>query len=485
MSRTVVTQENRKWWTLGAVGLGLFMIMLDNTVVNVALPSIQRDLGARLSELEWIVSGYALTFAAFLLTGGKLADLFGRRLIFVTGLAVFAGSSLACALAPTAGFLVGARVVQGVGAAFMNPATLSIISAAFPPRERGMAIGIWVGVSATALAIGPLVGGLLTEHAGWSSIFYVNVPIGAAAIVASLLLIEETKDNSHEQRLDLPGLLASGIGLFALTYALIEANTYGWTSARIVVAFAVAAVALVAFVALELRQRLPMLDLSLFRSATFTGVNTVLLLVSLAMFGVFFFVSLYMQDVLGYSAVQAGAAFLPMTILVVIVSPAAGKISDLVGSRWLLAIGMLVVAGQLMYLSRLGVDESYWALLPAMLLGGIGMPAVMTPATAAGLSGVPVDKAGVGSAVLNSSRQVGGSLGIALIGAIIAHEVGGSRAPETFVHGLSVALEVAAAIAFAGAVVAVSLVRTHAHSEPAEPLAEGRSSVERAEEIAA
>jgi EmrB/QacA subfamily drug resistance transporter len=479
MSRTLVTSENRKWWSLGAVALGLFMIMLDNTVVNVALPTIQRDLDAGLSELEWIVSGYALTFAALLLTGGKLADLLGRRLVFVTGLAIFSGSSLACALAPSAGFLIGARVVQGAGAALMNPATLSIITAAFPARQRGTAIGIWVGVSASALAIGPLVGGLLTEHAGWSSIFYINVPIGIVAIVASLLLVEETRDTSYEQRLDLPGLVTAGLGLFALSYALIEANSYGWGSARIVGAFAVAALSLGAFVALEVRQRLPMLDLSLFRSGTFTGANTVLLLVTLAMFGVFFFISLYMQNILGYSAVQAGAAFLPLTILIIIVAPLAGRLSDLVGSRWLLTFGMVVVAGQLLYLSRLGVHESYWALVPPMVLGGLGMPAVMTPATAAALSGVPVDKAGVGSAVLNSSRQVGGSLGIALIGAIMAHEIGGVLTPESFVHGLSRALEASAGIALAGAVVAATLVRSHArHDEMGTQAPEAEHAVE-------
>jgi EmrB/QacA subfamily drug resistance transporter len=465
MRSTLVNPESRKWWTLGTVALGLFMLMLDNTVVNVALPTIQRDLDAGLSELEWIVSGYALTFAALLLTGGKLADLFGRRLAFVAGLAVFAGSSLACALAPTAGFLIGARVVQGAGAALMNPATLSIVTAAFPPRQRGTAIGIWVGVAASALAIGPLVGGLLTEHAGWSSIFYVNVPIGLVAIAAAFLLIDESKDTSHEQRLDLPGLVTSGVGLFSLTYALIEANAYGWTSSRIVGAFAIAVVALAAFVLLELRQRLPMLDLSLFRSGTFTGANTVLLLVTLAMFGVFFFVSLYMQNVLGYSAVQTGAAFLPMTLLVILVAPMAGRLSDRVGSRWLLSGGMLVVSAQLLYFSTLGVHESYWALVPAMVAGGIGMASVMTPATAAALSGVPVDKAGVGSAVLNSSRQIGGSIGIALMGAIIARQLGGNRAPATFVHGFSDALEVAAAIALVGALVAVLLVRTHARVE--------------------
>ncbi len=467
-----ITAENRKWWTLGAVSFGLFMIMLDNTVVNVALPSIQRDLGAGLSELEWIVSGYALTFAALMLTGGKLADLLGRRRMFVAGLAVFTGSSLACALAPSAGFLIGARVVQGAGAALMNPATLSIISATFPPRQRGTAIGIWAGVSGLALAVGPLVGGVLTQQIGWSSIFYLNVPVGIIAIAASFLLIDESRDTREDQRPDVPGQLTSAVGLFALTFGLIEANGYGWGSARIVGAFAVAAVALVAFVLLERHQRAPMLDLSLFRNRTFAGANVVLLLVALAMFGVFFFVSLYMQNVLGFSPVGAGAAFLPMTALIIVVAPLAGRLSDRLGSRWLLTGGMTLLAAQLVYFSRLGVDDNFWNLLPGMLLGGVGMPAVMAPASAAGLSGVSVDRAGVGSAVLNSSRQLGGSLGIALMGAIMAHEIGGLQTPQAFVHGLSVALEVAAVIALAGAVVAAVTIRTHV--DPSDAPAPGR-----------
>ncbi|HEX2287117.1 MAG TPA: DHA2 family efflux MFS transporter permease subunit, partial [Gaiellaceae bacterium] len=323
-----ISEDARKWWTLAAVAFGLFMIMLDNTVVNVALPSIAADLQIGLSELEWIVTGYALTFASLMLTGGKLADLLGRRLIFIVGLAIFTLSSLVCGLAGSGELLIGARVVQGAGAALMNPATLSIIAATFPPRQRGTAIGIWAGTSAMALAIGPLVGGLLTEHISWSWIFFVNVPIGVIAIAASLLLIPESKDESAEQRLDLPGLMTSGIGLFALTYGLIEANTYGWTSSRILGAFAVAVGMLVAFVLLETRQRLPMLDLSLFRNGTFAGANLAVLLVALAMFGVFFFVSLYMQGVLGYSAVETGAAFLPLTILIMLTAPIAGKASD-------------------------------------------------------------------------------------------------------------------------------------------------------------
>jgi EmrB/QacA subfamily drug resistance transporter len=449
-------------------------------VVNVALPSMARDLGVGLSELEWIVTGYALTFASLMLTGGKLADLLGRRLIFVVGLVIFTTASLACGLAESGEVLIAARVVQGAGAALMNPATLSIIAATFPPHQRGMAIGIWAGVSALALAIGPLVGGLLTEQLDWSWIFFVNVPIGILGIVASFVLIPESKDTSREQRLDLPGLVTSGIGLFALTYGLIEANTYGWTSSRILASFALAAVMLVAFVLLETHQRLPMLDLSLFRNRTFSGANLAVLLVALAMFGVFFFVSLYMQGILGYSAVEAGAAFLPMTVLIILIAPIAGKVSDRVGSRWLMTSGMLFVSAQLLYFSRLDENATYTDLLPALVVGGMGMALVMTPSAAAAVRALPVDKSGVGSAVLNAFRQVGGSIGIALMGAIMAHEVGGLSGPEVFldperfVDGFSTTLTVAAAIALVGALVSFVLVRPHELDDglPREPVAE-------------
>ena len=434
--------------------------MLDNTVVNVALPSIQRDLGADLSELEWIVTGYALTFASLMLVGGKVADAYGRRLVFVIGIVVFTLASLMCGLAGSSEMLIGSRVLQGAGAALMNPATLSIIAATFPPRERGTAIGIWAGTSALALAIGPLVGGLITEHIDWSWIFVVNVPVGVLGIAASFLFIDESRDESHE-RLDLPGLVTSALGLFALTYGLIEANTYGWGSARILGAFALAAAALLAFVALEKRQRAPMLPLELFRNRTYTGANLVMLLVALAMFGVFFFVSLYMQNILGYSAVQTGAAFLPMTVLIVLVAPIAGKTSDRLGSRGLMTGGMILLSVQLLLLSQLSATSSFWNLLPAFLIGGVGMAMTMTPSAAAATRSVPVDKAGIGSAVLNSARQVGGTMGVALMGAIVAHETGGVPTPETFMRGFERALLVAAGIAAVGAAVAWILVRPH------------------------
>src|SRR5262249_10185 len=238
----LTAEENRKWWTLAAVAFGLFMIMLDNTVVNVALPSIGRDLHVQISSLEWVVTAYALTFAALLITGGKLGDLVGRRRTFVIGIAIFTLSSLACGLAPTAGFLIGARAVQGVGAAMMNPATLSIITATFPPKERGTAIGIWAGVSALALAIGPLVGGLIVANINWTWMFFWNVRVGVVAIIVSQLVIHESRDTSHEQSIDLPGLLTSIGFLFSLSYALIEGNRRGWTSPEILALFALAVV---------------------------------------------------------------------------------------------------------------------------------------------------------------------------------------------------------------------------------------------------
>jgi EmrB/QacA subfamily drug resistance transporter len=474
MRAKIFADENRKWWTLGALAFALFMIMLDNTVVNVALPSIQRDLGIGLSELEWTVNAYALMFAVLMLSGGKLADFFGRRRVFLIGLAVFTLSSLVCGLATTGGTLIGARTVQGVGAALMMPATLSIISATFPPHQRGMAIGIWAGVSAMALAIGPLIGGLLTQHIHWSWIFFVNVPIGVLGFAVGRLVIRESRDTSEDQRLDVPGLVASAVALFALTFALVEGNAYGWGDPLILGLFALAALAFVAFVLLEQHQRAPMLELGLFRSPTFAGANVVALLVTLAMFGVFFFMSLYMQNVLGYSAVQAGAAFLPMTILIILIAPAAGRFSDRIGSRWLMTAGMALLAVSLVLFSRLGLESGFWDIFPGLIVGGLGMATVMTPMTAAALGSVPVAKAGVGSGVLNTFRQVGGALGIAVMGAIVAAHVdltGGRPDPASFIDGFQTALLVSAGFALLGAVVAAVTVRKHRHLE-ARDLAE-------------
>jgi EmrB/QacA subfamily drug resistance transporter len=476
MRARILESENRKWWTLGAVAFSLFMIMLDNTVVNVALPSIQRSLGAGISELEWVVNGYALTFAVLMITGGKLADLLGRKRIFLAGLAVFAVSSLMCGLAGSAGMLIAWRALQGAGAAMMMPATLAIISHAFPPHQRGTAIGIWAGVSAMALAIGPLTGGLITEHIDWSWVFFINVPIGALGLLAGWIAIDESRDTSRVQRLDPLGLVLSAASLFALTFGLVEANNYGWTSATILGLFAGAAAGLVLFVIVEARQRAPMLDLSLFRNGTFTGANIVALLVTLAMFGVFFFMSLYVQRILGYSPVQAGAIFLPMTLLIMVIAPLAGKLSDKVGSRWLMAGGLTLTGGSLLLFSQLGLHSDFWNLLPGLVIGGLGMAFVMTPMSAAAMGSVSVAKAGVAAGVLNTFRQVGGALGIAVMGAILTSRetsslAHGASRPEAFIDGFQRSLLVAAVIAWAGAITAALLIRKVRHIEP-ERLAE-------------
>jgi EmrB/QacA subfamily drug resistance transporter len=476
MQARLFADANRKWWTLAAVSFGLFMIMLDNTVVNVALPSIRRDLGISISELEWVVNAYALTFGVLLLTGGKLADMLGRRAIFIAGLVVFTGASLWCGLAGGAASLIAARTVQGVGAALMNPATLSIITATFPARQRGTAIGIWAGVSALALAIGPLVGGILTEKISWSWIFFINVPVGVIGIVAARLFIDETRDTSREQRLDLPGLATSALGLFALTYGLIETNTHAWGSARVLGLLGLAALSLGAFVVLELRQRLPMLDLGLFRNPAFSGANATMALAGLAMFGIFFFNSLFLQNVLHYGAIKTGATFLPMTLLIMVVAPVAGRFTDRIGPRWLMGAGMTLLAGSLLLFERLGADSTFLDILPGLVVGGIGMAITMAPTTTAAMGAVPVDKAGVGSAVINSMRQVGGSLGIAVMGTIVAAQIDVTQLnphyPAQFVTGYHHALVFGAAVLLLGALVAVVTVGRGRRVEVAPAAAE-------------
>jgi EmrB/QacA subfamily drug resistance transporter len=463
-SASTQQHDRRKWHTLGAVSLGMFMMMLDVTVVNVALPSINRSLGISLSDLEWVVNGYVLALAVALLTGGRLADLIGRRLIFITGLIIFTAASLAAGLSEGSTLLIAARFAQGAGAALVSASSLSIISAAFPPHERGTAIGIWSAVVGTAIAIGPLVGGLLAQGIGWSWIFFVNVPIGIVAVIAARMFIDESKDGSAEQRLDAGGLIASAVSLGSLTYALIEGNTYGWGSTRIVGLLAVSAVALAVFLAIELRSRVPMLDLSLFRSRTFSGAIATAGIMGFAMTGVFFFLSLFMQDIAGFSAIGAGAAFLPMTMLMMVIPAIAGKLSDKHGPRWLIVGGLGLFAAGLVVFSTAGVGDGFWHLLPAMLLTGAGISFLFGPVTAAAMSGVPIFKAGVASGVLNAMRQSGSSLGLAVMGAIVAahsQDIIGSGAAykADFVAGFQPAMLVAAGVALLGAAVAAITIR--------------------------
>jgi EmrB/QacA subfamily drug resistance transporter len=320
-----------------------------------------------------------------------------------------------------------------------------------------------------ALAIGPLVGGILTQKISWSWIFFINVPIGVVAVVAARLFVDESRDTSRVQRLDLPGLVSSAVGLFALTYALISTNHHSWTSPRVLGLFALSAVSLGIFVLLELHQRYPMLDLSLFRDSTFAGANTVMLMIGLAMFGIFFFNSLFIQNILGYSAIQTGATFLPMTVLIILVAPQAGRLSDRLGSRWLVGVGMALLTVSLLVFSTLDAGSSFWNILPGLILGGFGMGLTMTPVTAAAMGSVPVAKAGVGSAVINSMRQVGGSLGIAIMGAVVATQIRAnvSDPRDAFVVGYHHALYVGAGICLAGAALAVATIRQIPHREPA------------------
>ena len=339
-ARLRLNEGNRRWWTLVAMCFALFMIMLDNTVVNVALPSIQRDLNADLSSLEWTINAYTLSFAVLLVTGGRLGDIFGRRRMFLAGVVIFAASSAAIGLSPTDSWLVAGRAVQGVGAALMMPATLSIITNAFPAHERGKAIGTWAGVSALALAIGPVLGGFLTESVSWRAIFFLNLPVAVGAVAVTLFAARESRDETVEKRVDIPGIVAITAGLTALVLALVEGNQWGWGSTRILGLLALAVVALTAFVVIEMRTRVPMVDFAFFRSRTFLGANVVAFVVSFAMLAMFFFLALYMQNILGYSPLQAGVRFLPSTIVIMFIAPVAGRLTDRIGPRPLIVSGL-------------------------------------------------------------------------------------------------------------------------------------------------
>jgi EmrB/QacA subfamily drug resistance transporter len=469
----LITEANRRWWALGALAVSLFMIMLDNTVVSLALPTIQSDLDASLTQLEWVVNAYTLVFAVVLLTGGKLADFLGRRLIFVVGLVVFTGSSLACGLAGSGEFLIGARGVQGIGAALMLPATLSIITATFTAKERGVAIGIWAAVSGAALAIGPMIGGVLVQHAGWGWIFFINIPVGVIGILATLKIVPESRDMSGEQHLDVPGLVTSAISIFALNFALIQGNDYGWGSARIVISFVAAALFLLAFFVVEVRQRLPMLDLSLFRNRTFTGANVNGLLMFVALFTYIIFFSIYLQTVLGYSAVQAGATFLVSSLALMVVAPLAGGLAEKIGARLPMTIGMALFGVAMIGFSRLDESSNFWDVAPWLLVGGVGFGAIMPPMTAVILESADVDKAGVASGVMQVFRQLGGGLGVAIMGAIVASKLNGLTPGRPgyagdFVSAFQTIALNAAVISFASAVVAFLTIRERGQVEAAD-----------------
>jgi MFS transporter, DHA2 family, methylenomycin A resistance protein len=407
--------------TLGTMCFALFMVMLDSTVVNLALPTIQRELNASMSELQWIVDAFVLALASLLLTGGTLGDMFGRRRAFMTGVALFTVGSVICALAPSTGVLIAARLLQGVGGAVMMPSTLSILTNTFPDaRERARAIGIWAGVSGLALAVGPLVGGWLVDNLGWQSIFWINVPIGAIALGLAARFVPESSDRA-DRGLDLAGQVTAILGLAALTYAFIEANNYGWTSARILTSFVVAGVSLAAFLIIEVRGRTPLLQLRFFRNLTFSGANLVGVIVSFGFFGVVFYLSLFMQNVQGYSPTEAGVLQLPSTLGVMTAAIISGRIVGRIGARLPITLGLLMGGTALLFLTGIQPETGYASFWYWLLLMGLGIGLIMSPMTSAIMGTVPAARAGMASATSNTMRQVGSVFGIAVLGNIVTH----------------------------------------------------------------
>jgi EmrB/QacA subfamily drug resistance transporter len=430
--------DRRKWLVLGAMVFGLFMPMLDNLVVNVALPTIQDKLGAGVSGLQWIIDAYTLTFASFMLTGGALGDLYGRKRFFMSGLGLFTLGSLACGLSTSTGMLVAFRATQGLGAAMLLPGSLSIITATFSGRERGAAIGIWAAMSGLAIAIGPVVGGLLVEHVSWQSIFFINVPIGIIGLTMTYFVVTESKDPNTSRRIDPPGLITGTAGLFFLVYALIESNARGWGDPLILSAFALSAVLLSAFFYVESHRESPMLPLSFFKIPTFSAANVVAAAVFFAMFGSVFFFSLYLQNIDHYSPVAAGIRLLAFSLVILVVAPLSGRLSDRFGSRWFMTFGPIVGAVGLALMFRTEVGSAYVAvLLPAFLVLAAGMASTMTPMTAAVMGSVPVRNAGVASAATNTSREIGGVFGIALLGAIVTSSFKRAWLPSLVHAGIS------------------------------------------------
>jgi EmrB/QacA subfamily drug resistance transporter len=421
----VTTLRQTKLVTLGTLCFALFMVMLDSTVVNLAMPTIQRKLGASISELQWIVDAYILLLASLLLTGGTLGDMFGRKRAFLGGLVLFTGGSLFCALSPTSEVLIAARCLQGVGAAIMMPSTLSILTNTFPdPKERARAIGMWAGISGLALAVGPLIGGAMVDSLGWQSIFLINVPIGVIALAVGWRFVPESSDRAG-RGLDLPGQITAIIGLAALTYAFIEANTYGWASARIVSSFAVAAITLVLFAVAELRSKSPMLQLGFFRNATFLGANMVGIVISFGFFGVIFFLSLFLQEVQGYSPIRAGLLQLPCTLAIAVTAVVSGRVVARVGSRAPMTIGLALLGASLLGLTMLQPTTPYSSWWYWLVVTGVGMGLIMSPMTSAIMGSVPAARAGMASATSNTLRQVGSVFGIAVLGNLVTRRFTG------------------------------------------------------------
>jgi EmrB/QacA subfamily drug resistance transporter len=463
-------EKNRRWWALVAVALGTFMTYLDNNVVNVALPSIQRDLHLSISGLEWIASAYILVFAGLLLAGGRLADVLGRRGTFFAGLGVFTLASVVAGLAQNQEMLIGARALQGVGAALLTPASLALLSELFPdPRERGTAVGIWGGVGALALAFGPLTGGWLSQHVSWGWIFLINAPIGVATAALAAATVPAGVRGAT-RGLDLPGLVTSSLALFALTYALIEGESRGWTSGVIVTAFALAAVAAIGFVVVELRSANPMMDLGFLRLRAFSGGLLAMGLWAFGVFGIYFYTAIYLQNVIGFSPTVAGAAFVPMALLMAVTATLAPRIETRFGAGRTVAVGLIAMAVAIAGIASYGEGTTYADLMPWFLLYGLG-GGLLVPLNNVLVGALPAERAGIASGMLNVSREIFGLLGITILGAILTNRSHAATGTELhrYLAGYQFSLVVAAILVAVGAPVALYSLRSVRPAAPAEP----------------
>ncbi|KPI07973.1 drug resistance transporter, EmrB/QacA subfamily [Actinobacteria bacterium OK074] len=455
-------------WALVITSVAGFMAALDNLVVTTALPSIRKDLGGALDDLEWTVSAYTLTFAVLLMFGSALGDRFGRRRLFLAGITVFTGASAAAAMAPGIDSLIAARAVQGVGAAVMMPLTLTLLTAAVPAAKRGMAYGIWGAVNGLAVASGPLIGGSLTEHVSWNWIFWLNVPLGLALLPLARLRLAESYGSGAP--LDIPGTLLASGGLFGIVYGLVRGPADGWTAPLVLTGLFAGSALLVGFVVHGTRAKNPMLPMRLFRSRAFAGINAASLLMFLGMFGSIFLLSQYMQGVLGYSPTEAGLRMLPWTGMPMLIAPIAGILSDRIGGRPVVAAGLFFQAAGLGYMAHAATaDASYASQLPGLILSGIGMALYFAPAANLVMSSVLPKEQGIASGANNALREVGGALGIAIMSSIFAAQ-GSYETAQTFVDGLRPALVVGAAVVALAGTAALAIPRRtltpHPTNEP-------------------
>ena len=461
-------QKRSTIWTLLITSVALFMVSLDNLVVSTALPVIRRDLHATISQLEWTVNAYTLTFAVLLLTGAALGDRFGRRRLFALGILLFTAASAGAALATTANQLDIARAVQGVGGAIVAPLTLTILSAGVPAAKRGLALGIWGGIGGLAIAIGPLVGGAVVSGVSWHWIFWLNVPIGLVLAPLAYARLEET--HGSDSALDLPGLALASSGLLGIVWALVRGNDQGWTSLGILAPLVGGAALVAAFVWWETRSASPMLPLAFFRDRTFTLANVASLLMFFGMFGSIFFLAQFFQTVQGYSPLQSGLRILPWTAMPIFVAPIAGALSDRIGGQRLMAAGLALQAAGLAWIAAISTPTTpYTHIIGAFVLSGAGMGLFFAPVANVVLSAVRPDQEGKASGANNAIRELGGVFGVAVLATVFSR-VGGYQSAASFVHGMTTAVYIGAGLVALGAV-AAALIPSRRVREEAAPAA--------------